>query len=171
MLGLFGRGSHGFAHRRNAAWKDYAGIWVDGAWQRRGAGRRRGDCDGDQKVDVGFASIQADPLGRTNAGEVFLVLGDGSIGGTIDTFGFDPNILRIIGDGNHEVCGAEIWIDDITNDGIAELIIGRQNYTPSAGREGAGALTILIGGSGLRQHAQTLSFWIFATRFLPISRH
>lgn len=40
-----------------------------------------GDCDGDQEVDVGVASIQADPLGRTNAGEIFLVLGDGSIGG------------------------------------------------------------------------------------------
>ena len=116
------------------------------------------DVDGDGFVDSAFASIQASPLGRTGAGEVTVVFGDGTIGGAINSAGFQPNILKIAGDQNFEVAGAEIWIDDVTGDGIGDILINRQNHTPVAGRPGAGALTIIQGGAELRAAAAELEY-------------
>ena len=113
------------------------------------------DCDGDGFVDCAFAQIKGDPLGRSNAGEVSLVFGDGTIGGTFDSGAVDPRILRIFGDQTNEIAGAEIWIDDVTGDGIGDLLIGRQNYSPTTLRSGAGALTVIIGEADLRNHTAT----------------
>ena len=66
--------------------------------------------------------------------------------------------MKIAGDQSYEIAGAEIWMDDVTGDGIGDLLIGRQNHTPAAGRAGAGALTIIVGGSALKTHAATLSY-------------
>jgi len=115
------------------------------------------DCDGDGFVDTAFAGIQSSPLGRSGAGEVTLVFGDGTMGGVIDTTGFAGNILKIAGDQTREVAGAEIWIDDVTGDGLGDLLICRQNYSPS-NRPGAGALTIMVGGPELRTQAETLQY-------------
>jgi|GEM_PF-6269771 len=43
------------------------------------------DCNGDGHLDYAFAQIQGDPLGRIGVGEVTLVFGDGTIGGSIDS--------------------------------------------------------------------------------------
>lgn len=118
----------------------------------------RHDCDGDGFADAGFAAIQANPLGRSGAGEIALVFGDGTIGGMIDTAGFQEGVLKIAGDQEFEVAGAEIWIDDVTGDGLGDLLIGRQNHTSAAGREGSGALTILVGGPELRTEAALLKY-------------
>lgn len=116
------------------------------------------DMDGDGFNDGAFAAIQASPLGRTGAGEVALVFGDGTIGGSFDTQGFNNGVLKIAGDQDFEVTGAEIWVGDITGDGIGDLLIGRQNFTPETGREGAGALTIIVGGPELRTQANLLDY-------------
>ena len=113
------------------------------------------DCDGDGFKDTAFAQMQADPLGRTNAGEVTLVFGDGTIGGTFDSAVTHPRILRIFGDQTSEITGAEIWMDDVTGDGLGDLLIGRQNHTPAAGRDGAGGLTIIIGDADLRNYTSS----------------
>ncbi len=47
-------------------------------------------------------------------------------------------------------------MDDVTGNGVGDLLIARQNYSP-AGRPGAGALTIVVGGQALRDHAATLA--------------
>jgi len=120
------------------------------------------DCDGDGHRDLAMASLQASPLGRTGAGEVYLVFGTGAIIGTVDTAGFRADVLKIAGGGPSEVAGAEIWIDDVTGDGIGDLLIGRQNYSPSGSRIGAGALTILVGGTALRTAAATLQYFDLA---------
>lgn len=133
---IFGHGSSGDGS---------AGVPVTGGF----------DCDGDGFKEIAFAQIKGDPLGRANAGEVTLIFGDGAIGsGTppIETSGFNSGLLRFAGEGVNEITGAEIWMDDVTGDGLGDLIIGRQNYTPAAGREGAGALTIVIGDSDLKNH-------------------
>ena len=62
----------------------------------------------------------------------------------------DARILRILGDGASEATGSMLWIDDVTGDGLGDLLIARQNFTPDAGRIGAGALTIIAGGDALR---------------------
>lgn len=114
------------------------------------------DCDGDGFRDVAFASFQADPAGRTDAGEVYLIFGDGTVSGTLDAGVAQSRILRIQGDLTREMAGSEIWMDDVTGDGVGDLLIARQNYTPEAARIGAGALTVLVGGPELATHAATL---------------
>ena len=113
------------------------------------------DCDGDGFGDYSFAAMQASPFGRDGAGEVYLVFGDGSLDGMLDTAGQQADILKIAGDGAQETAGSELWMDDVTGDGIGDLLIARQNFTLEE-RTGAGALTIVVGGSELRTHAATL---------------
>jgi hypothetical protein len=90
----------------------------------------------------------ASPQGRVDAGQVFLIFGDGTIGNNIDTAIANPRVLQIHGVGVQENTGSEIWLDDLTGDGLGDLIIGRQNYN-APGRTGAGALTIVIGNEEL----------------------
>ncbi len=114
------------------------------------------DCDGDGRADYAMASLLASPLGRTRAGEVYLVFGDGTTSGTIDTGVVQPEVLRILGSSELETAGSELWIDDVTGDGIGDLLIARQNYRPDDQRPGAGALTIVAGGPALRMLAESL---------------
>lgn len=114
------------------------------------------DCDGDGFQDMAMASMTGSPQGRERAGEVYLIFGDGVIGGLMDTAGMSPDILKIFGAAPNETAGNEIWMDDVTGDGIGDLLIGRQNYTPSPDRIGAGALTLIVGGPVLREYAKTL---------------
>ncbi|HSG94914.1 MAG TPA: hypothetical protein VLA28_05305, partial [Afifellaceae bacterium] len=112
------------------------------------------DLDGDGRADAAFAAMLASPLGRDRAGQVFVVFGDGAIAGASDTAVFDPEILAVYGDQAQENAGSEIWIDDVTGDGLADLLICRQNFSPDGGfRIGAGALTIVPGQVALRTRA------------------
>jgi hypothetical protein len=113
------------------------------------------DCDGDGLVDTALAAFLASPLGRTEAGEVYLVFGDGTISGALDTATVQARILRFAGVGTAENAGSEIWMDDVTGDGVGDLLIARQNFTVT-GRIGAGALSIVVGGADLKTHAATL---------------
>ena len=116
-----------------------------------------GDVDGDGYADLGVAFFQASPLGRRGAGEVNLVFGKGHIGWSVDTSRNQASFLRIAGDVEREATGNEIWIDDVTGDGIADLLVGRQNYSPGpVGRIGAGALTVIVGGPEVRAFATRL---------------
>lgn len=114
------------------------------------------DCDGDGNLDTAFGAMRASPLGRSLAGLVYLIFGNGQIGGTIDTAVESSQVLEILGDGNSETTGDEIWMADVTGDGIGDLLIGRQNFTPDSQRIGAGALSIVVGGEELRTLAQSL---------------
>ncbi len=115
------------------------------------------DADGDGFIDYAIAHFRASPFGRNQAGTVSLVFGDGTIGGTLDLAATNPSILKIHGaaaQGEREMAGSEIWLDDVTGDGLGDLLICRQNFS-LAGRPGVGALTILVGNAGL--HALALS--------------
>jgi hypothetical protein len=114
------------------------------------------DCDGDGLADLAVGYMTASPFARDMAGEIYLAFGDGTTGGFVDSGVDEPTLLRIAGAGPRETAGNEVWIDDVTGDGIGDLLICRQNYRPSAARSGAGALTILAGGGELRTWAETL---------------
>lgn len=116
------------------------------------------DMDDDGLPDFAFASILSDPLGRLGAGEVYLLFGDGTVSGDWDTAGFSANILKFAGDVDNEAAGSEIWMDDVTGDGLGDLLIARQNFTPDAGRIGAGALSIVLGAAALRTEAANLQY-------------
>ena len=102
--------------------------------------------------------MAADPLGRDGAGEIIVVFGDGTFGGTLTTAGFGAGLLKIAGQHTQEVAGVEVEIADVTGDGVGDLLIGRQNHTPGDGSSGAGALTILVGGAELRDHAERWTY-------------
>ena len=59
------------------------------------------DADGDGFVDFALAAMRASPVvdgtTRTNAGEVYLVFGDGSGGGVLDTAIASGDVLRFVG--------------------------------------------------------------------------
>ena len=116
------------------------------------------DCDGDGHLDYAFAQMKGDPLGRIDAGEVTLIFGDGTIGGTIDSAVRQSRVLRIAGTQLSETTGDEIWMDDVDGDGLGDLLIGRQNHTPNPNRRGAGALTILFGSPELRTFSESLNY-------------
>ncbi len=112
------------------------------------------DVDGDGFLDSAFAAMQSSPNDVRGAGRVYLVFGDGTTRGELDTAVPDPNILRIDGGVPFEYAGSELWMDDVTGDGLADLLIARQNYTATATdgstESGAGALAIVAGGPALR---------------------
>lgn len=129
-------------------------VYNSGGSGERGvpvAGAR--DCDGDGHADLAIASILASPLERAGAGSLFLVFGSGDIAGSIDTGEAQSGVLRIHGAASGETAGNEITLADVTGDGLGDILIGRQNFTPEPGQEGAGALSILIGGDWLRDLA------------------
>ena len=113
------------------------------------------DLDGDTLIDYALAAMTNSSLGRSSNGMVYLVFGDGTIAGSTDTGVVQNGVLRIAGSHTQEHAGSEIWIDDVTGDGIGDLLICRQDFEPSVPRSGAGALTILPGGAHLRAFANT----------------
>lgn len=115
------------------------------------------DVDGDGFTDYAVAYMTASPLGRSMAGEVDLVFGDGTTSGEVDTAVAQERVVRIFGNQASENSGSEVWMADVTGDGLGDLLICRQNFTPAFGRSGAGALTIVAGGPELRTFAQGLA--------------
>ena len=112
------------------------------------------DIDGDSHRDIAFAAMRATASGRVEAGEVFLVFGDGTIGGPpLDTGVPDARILHFLGSAAYENTGSEIWMDDVTGDGVGDLLIASQNYDASEARVGVGSVSIVVGGPVLRTHA------------------
>ncbi len=122
----------------------------EGAWGVPVAGGM--DMDGDSKADFAMAAFTASPLGRASAGQIFLVLGDGTTTGKIDTLNPSTRVLRIYGDKASEHAGSELWMADVTGDGLGDLIICRQDYSPPS-RIGGGALTLIPGQAQLRTMA------------------
>jgi FG-GAP repeat len=119
------------------------------------------DVDGDGLLDVAFAAMQAPALDVPGAGEVFVVFGDGSVEGPIDSAIPSASVLHIQGGQPHEYAGSELWLDDVTGDGVGDVLIARQNYSLALGtpaeRRAAGALSIVSGGSALRRASERLT--------------
>jgi hypothetical protein len=119
------------------------------------------DVDGDGLPDVALGAMQATPLEAPRAGEVLVVFGDGTTTGAIDSAEARPDILRVYGSQAYEYAGSEIWIDDVTGDAVADVIIARQNYSPGLGGAnevaGAGAVSVVVGGAALRAQAERLA--------------
>lgn len=115
------------------------------------------DVNADGLPDAAFAAMLADAAGRTEAGQVFVVFGNGSLGDSLDSSQAQDRILRLFGSQASEHLGSEIWIDDVTGDGLGDLLLCRQDYTPKSGEIGTGALTIIPGSAQLTTLAQTLT--------------
>jgi hypothetical protein len=109
------------------------------------------DVDGDQQIDFMRASFLASGMGGTASGIVYLLLGDGGFGLDINLQAPPQRLLKIHGGAPRESTGSEVWMDDVTGDGVGDLLIARQNFRAAApDRRGAGALSIVVGGPWLR---------------------
>lgn len=111
-----------------------------------------GDLDGDGLADLVMASFLGSPEARTGAGQVAVVFGSGSFRGTMDLGAAAAEVLWVYGAGNYEGTGSQLGIGDVDGDGQDDLLLCRQNYRADApDRPGAGALSIVLGGSHLRE--------------------
>jgi hypothetical protein len=114
------------------------------------------DVDGDGYLDAAFGAMQASPLGVPRAGEIYVVFNDGALSGPLDSAEADARILRVQGAQPFEYSGSELWMDDVTGDGMGDVLIARQNHSTGPERRAAGALSIVVGGPALRERSRAL---------------
>jgi len=104
------------------------------------------DCNDDGHVDYGFSAMTADPAGRTDAGEAYLVFGDGTLAGTIETAGAHPDVLHVIGGAPFENTGTEVWMGEVTGDGAGSGALHEVTL------EGGGRYILEVTGGGFHTH-------------------
>ncbi|MBA5778246.1 FG-GAP repeat protein [Stappia sp. F7233] len=128
-------GMNGFVLNGIAA-GDESGISVSSA----------GDVNGDGIDDLIIGANRADPSGRTNAGQSYVVFGDAGIGstGSINLSSLNGAIGFRLNGGAAERSGISVAsAGDINGDGIDDLIVGA-NFHDDPDRDGAAY--IIFGG-------------------------
>ncbi len=114
---------------------DYSGWSVSGA----------GDVNGDGFADLIIGAPEADPAGRTSAGESYVVFGGSTFDSSLDLAGLDGSngfVLTGIDAGDfsgNAVSGA----GDVNGDGSADLLIGAPEAAP-AGNSQTGASYVVF---------------------------
>ena len=110
---------------------------------------RFGDVDGDGKGDFIACPMLADSgldSDRQNSGEVHIYFGTGVISGMEVNTLEATNITTIMGARPGDLFGNETCVADLNKDGLADLLIGSQNYDGVAGdRHNAGGVFIYYG--------------------------
>lgn len=104
----------------------FEGINID---DKSGEVSGAGDVNGDGFADFLIAAWDADPQGRSRAGEVYLIYGSASViapGGVLSLDDLDgQNGVRILGAATDETTGTGIsGAGDVNGDGFADLLIG-----------------------------------------------
>jgi VCBS repeat-containing protein len=106
-----------------------------------------GDLNGDGIADLVIGALYADPAGRENAGETYVVFGrQGGFGGNLDlsnmpaSMGFTINGVAALNLTGHSVASA----GDVNGDGIDDLLIGAL-YADGAGGIDTGETYVVFG--------------------------
>jgi len=112
-----------------------------------------GDINGDGVDDLIASAWGADPLERSNAGEVYFFLGSTELEsqGIIELNSYDfvkKDIIRIIGENEGDKIGFSISTGDINGDGYDDVIIGGYLSDPD-GRDDAGKTYIIFGSENI----------------------
>ncbi len=118
---------------------DFAGLSVASA----------GDVNGDGIEDMIVGAPGADPVGRPDAGESYVVFGrTGGFGSAIDLAALDgSNGFRIDGAAHGDASGASVAsAGDVNGDGYDDLIIGARRA--DTGGSDAGAAYVVFGHAG-----------------------
>ena len=117
---------------------DVSGFSVSGA----------GDVNGDGFADLIVGAPIADPGGRNDAGESYVVFGDpGGFGGALDLAALDgTNGFRLDGIDPSDHSGFSVsGAGDVNGDGFADLIVG---CSPTGGASDAGESYVVFGDPG-----------------------
>ncbi|MDH5715487.1 MAG: hypothetical protein OEZ30_07985 [Candidatus Aminicenantes bacterium] len=102
-----------------------------------------GDINGDEYGDVIIGAEEADPGGRTGAGETYVIFGSSSPPSSVDLSTQSADIT-VCGDDASDHSGATVISSDLNDDGYYDLIIGAYWASPPAGSY-AGKTFVIFG--------------------------
>lgn len=120
-----------------------AGLTVNGidAGDRSGVGVGSGDINHDGVDDLMIGAITADPEGRSNAGETYVIFGP-LAAGTLELS--DSADVTISGTSVGDQLGCDAAGSDVNGDGTDDLIVGVRAANPG-GRPQAGQALVFLG--------------------------
>ncbi len=104
-----------------------------------------GDINGDGYADVIIGAPYADPAGRMDTGETYVIFGSAAPSGTVDLNSV-PADMTISGADTFDYSGVSVSSGDINGDGYADIIIGANCAVP-AGGTGAGETYVIFGSA------------------------
>jgi len=121
-------------------------IYGDDAYDRSGYCVSSADINGDGYDDVIIGAYHADPAGRINAGETYVIFGSAAPTAIVDLNSVSAD-MTICGDDAGDESGSSVSRGDINGDGYDDVIISAP-YADPAGGSKAGD-TYVIFGSGI----------------------
>ncbi|TKJ30657.1 hypothetical protein CEE39_08035 [bacterium (candidate division B38) B3_B38] len=104
-----------------------------------------GDVNGDGYDDIIIGALWADPGGRTNAGETYVIFGSSNPPVSIDLSQTSANIT-VYGDNDYDCFGYAVTSGDVNGDGYDDIIIGAPYADPPGGSY-AGETYVIFGSS------------------------
>ena len=104
-----------------------------------------GDINGDGYMDIIIGAHQADPGGRSNAGETYVIFGSSSPPATID-LSTESAGITVYGVAASDQSGVAVASGNINGDAYDDLIIGAWGADPG-GRTDAGETYVIFGSS------------------------
>jgi hypothetical protein len=103
---------------------DVKRIFGPAAGSRLGAVLACGDIDGDGRSDIVCGIPTASPLGRTSAGELYVVFGNTMPADTLDLAAAATGITHILGASVFDQLGTSIAVGDVNNDNFGDIVAG-----------------------------------------------
>ncbi|MCI0855298.1 MAG: FG-GAP repeat protein [Chloroflexi bacterium] len=102
-----------------------------------------GDINGDATDDLVIGAFVADPVGRQQAGQVYVLYGDTALPAQIDLASTAPDIA-IYGAKSQDRAGFSVGVVELNNDAYADIAIGSIWASPG-GRTRAGEAYVIYG--------------------------